>query len=106
MQSGPGESGQLQNIEQMNEGTSRGGQVTISPPQGLSVERQFVEGGQYSVAIQWKEPRSLLKGVTGYAVYVNGEFNYDVRGSDQTSVLLTGIPRKQVKGYLSLEYLC
>ena len=71
---------------------------SVPPPSGITLERQFVEGGQYSVAIRWEGPSPLPEGVTGYCVYVNGEFNHDVRGGDQTSVLLTGIPRKQVRG--------
>lgn len=91
------QSGQLQDIEEVDEDTSSGGVGSVPPPHGLTLERQFVEGGQYSVAIQWEKPHPLPEGVTGYNVYVNGEFNYDVTGSDQTGVLLTGIPRKQVR---------
>lgn len=61
------------------------------------LERQYVDGGQYSVAIQWELPRPLPDEATGYCAYVNGEFNHEVSGAEQTSVLLTGIPRKQVK---------
>lgn len=88
------QSAHLQDIEEVDEPSSGGGSG-IPPPSGLSLERQFVEGDQYSVAIKWEVPRPLSENVTGYNIYVNGEFNDDVEGSDQTSVLLT---RKQVRG--------
>ena len=96
------QSSELQDIQEVDEDASSRGQGSIPPPHGLTLERQFVEDGQYSVAIQWKVPRSLPTKAMGYAVYVNGEFSYDVSGSDQTSVLLTGIPRKQVKYVLGV----
>ncbi len=66
-----------------------------------------MEGDQYSVAIKWEVPSPRPEGVTGYNIYVNGEFNSDVGGSDQTSVLLTGIPRKQVQGcHARIVYVC
>ena len=88
----------LKDIEEVDENTNSGATESIPPPHGLTLERQFVEGGQYSVAIKWELPHPLPADVTGYSVYVNGECNHDVSGREQTSVLLTGIPRKQVRG--------
>lgn len=106
-----GHASHLQDIEEVDENTSSsGGVASILPPHGLTLERQFVEGGEYSVAIQWKPPRPLPEGVTGYCVYVNRDYNCDVKGGEQTSVLLTGIPRKQVRGGVGLcvsrDYIC
>ena len=88
---------QLHDIEEVDEDASSGGGRGIPPPRGLTLDRQFVEGDEYSVVIKWEPPSPLPEGVTGYNIYVNEEFNYDVVGTDQTSVLLTGIPRKQVR---------
>lgn len=93
-------SAHLHDIEEVDEDpSSRGGQG-IAPPTGLTLDRQFVEGDQYSVAITWEVPHPLPEGTTGYNIYVNGELNYDVEGGDKTSVLLTGIPRKRVRSDL------
>lgn len=51
----------------------------------------------YTIALQWEVPHPFPEGATGYSVYVNGESNCDVEGVTQTGVLLTGIPRKQVR---------
>jgi len=88
----------LQNIKEVDEDvSSSSGHGGILPPVGLSLDRQFVEGDQYSVAIKWGKPHPLPADVIGYNVYVNGEFHEDVAGADNTSVLVTGIPRKQVR---------
>ena len=87
----------LQDIEEVDEDTSSGGVGYIPPPYGLTLDRQFVEGGLYSVAIKWEPPHPLPEGAVGYSVYVNGEHNSDVNSPEQNTVLLTGIPRKQVR---------
>ena len=87
----------LHNIEEVDEDVSSSSGRGIPPPVGLTLDRQFVEGDQYSVAIKWEQPRPLPADVTGYNVYVNGEFHEDVAGAENTSVLVTGIPRKKVK---------
>lgn len=86
----------MHDIEEVDEDTSSSGMGAIPPPQELSLERQFVEDNLYTVAIHWKAPRLLPEGATGYSVYVNSEFKCNVHGADQTSILLSGIPRKQV----------
>lgn len=86
----------LHDIEEVDEDISSGGAGSIPPPRALTLERQFVEGGMYTVALQWKVPHPLPEGATGYCVYVNGESSCEVEDVMQTGVLVTGIPRKQV----------
>lgn len=86
----------LQDIEEVDEDLSSRGIGSIPPPLNVMLERQFVDEGQYTVAIKWEMPHPLPEGVTGYCVYVNGELHYEISEPDRTSVLLTGIPRKQV----------
>ena len=93
-----GHSSLLQDIEEVDENSSSGGIHSIPPPTSLVLEKQFVEGGLYTLAIQWVCPSPLPEGTTGYCVYVNGDHNCDVSGPEQNSLLLTGIPRKQVRG--------
>ena len=90
----------LQDIEEEDEEVSSGD--TILPPQNLELERQFVEGTDYSVVIQWEPPRPLPAETSGYNVYVNGEFKASVHGADEKKVILSGIPRHQVGGPLNL----
>lgn len=89
-------SSHLHDIEEVDEEISSGGLSSIAPPRALTLERQFVEGGMYTVAIKWEVPHPLPEGTTGYCAYVNGERNYDVDDANETGVLLTGIPRKQL----------
>ena len=83
-----------QDIIEEDEDTSGGG--SILPPQNLELERQFVDGGKYSVVAKWDLPDPLPPGATGFVVYVNGEFKARVEGARQTNVLLSEIPRHQV----------
>lgn len=86
----------LQDIEEEDEEVSSGD--SILPPQNLELERQFVEGMDYSVVIQWEPPRPLPAETSGYNVYVNGEFKANVFGANEKNVILSGIPRHQVRG--------
>lgn len=76
---------------------SSGGLASIPPPRGLVLEHQFVEGGKYTVSIQWESLQTLPEGMTGYSVYVNGDHNCNINDPEKTNVLLTGIARKQVR---------
>lgn len=91
-----GHSSLLQDIEEVDEDISSGGIQSIAPPTDLTLDKQFVEGGLYTLSIRWACPEPLPPGTTGYCVYVNGDHNCDVNGPEVTSLLLTGIPRKQV----------
>lgn len=89
----------LHDIEELDEDvSSSSGMVSVLPPSSLTLERQFVESGLYSVALQWTPPHPLPAGATGYCVYVNGDYKCDVSGADQHGILLTGIQRQQVRG--------
>ncbi len=94
--SNKGQGSLLQDIEEVDEDISSGGVPSIPPPSGLTLEKQFVEGGLYTLSIQWVCPNPLPEATTGYCVYVNGDHNCEVSGPEQNSLLLTGIPRKQV----------
>lgn len=85
---------QLQDITGEEEDISSG--ESLAPPQELELDRQFVEGDGYGVALTWLPPSPLPPSATGYNVYVNGELMSNVEGSDQTSVIISGVPRKQV----------
>ena len=84
----------LQDIEKEEEDVSSGD--TILPPRNLELDRQFVEGTDYSVVIQWEPPQPLPPETSGYNVYVNGRFKMAVGGAGETNVMLSGIPRQQV----------
>ncbi len=86
----------LQDIAEEDEENSTGS--SIFPPQNVELERQFVEGSGYSVVIQWAPPEPLPPEATGYNVYVNGEFRMNVEGANQKNVMLSAIPRQQVRG--------
>lgn len=85
----------LQDITEEEEEASSGDPLT--PPRNLELDRQFVEGDGYGVALSWCPPSPLLPSITGYNVYVNGELMSHVEGADQNSVIISGVPRKQVK---------
>ena len=85
---------QLQDITEEEEVSSG---EPLTPPRHLELERQFVEGDGYGVALSWQPPSPLPPSVTGYNVYVNGELMSQVEGADQNSVIISGVPRKQVK---------
>ena len=84
----------LQDIEEEEADVSSGD--TILPPRNLELDRQFVEGTDYSVVIQWEPPQPLPPETSGYNVYVNGRFKMAVGGAGETNVMLSGIPRQQV----------
>ena len=69
----------------------------LAPPRNLELDRQFVEGDGYGIALSWSPPSPLPLHATGYNVYVNGELMSSVEGIEQTSVIVSGVPRKQVR---------
>ena len=85
---------QLQDITEEEEVSSG---EPLPPPRHLELERQFVKGDGYGVALSWQPPSPLPPSATGYNVYVNGELMSQVEGADQNSVIISGVPRKQVK---------
>lgn len=60
------------------------------------MDRQMVDDMGYSIAMHWDKPHPLPAQVTGYAVYINGNLAESVNRADHTSLLLKGVPRKQV----------
>ena len=68
----------------------------LTPPREIELDRQFVEGDGYGVALSWRPPSPLPPSAKGYNVYVNGELMSNVEGVDQTSIIISGVPRKQV----------
>jgi hypothetical protein len=77
-------------------GSSGGREQPLLPPLNLELDRQFVEGDGYGVALTWTPPSPVPPHATGYNVYVNGELMSVVEGVDQSSVIISGVPRKQV----------
>ena len=92
-------SSQLQDITEEEEEVSSGSssrEQPLPPPLNLELDRQFVEGDGYGVALTWTPPSPLPPHATGYNVYVNGELMSVVQGVEQSSVIISGVPRKQV----------
>ena len=88
-------SSQLQDITEEEEVSSSSDQP-LPPPQNLELDRQFVEGDGYGVALTWAPPSPIPPHATGYNIYVNGELMSCVEGAEQSSVIISGVPRKQV----------
>lgn len=96
------QSSQLQDIteeeEEVSSSTaSSGHEQPLLPPLNLELDRQFVEGDGYGVALTWSPPSPIPPHATGYNVYVNGELMSVVQGVEQSSVIISGVPRKQVR---------
>ena len=97
------QSSQLQDITEEEEevssstGSTGGHEQPLLPPLNLELDRQFVEGDGYGVALTWSPPSPVPPHATGYNVYVNGELMSVVQGVEQSSVIISGVPRKQVR---------
>ena len=90
----------LQDIEEEDEAATSSSSLAVEatpPPRHLQLERQFVDGDSYSVELSWQPPRPRPLQTTGYAVYVNGGLQCSVQGAEERGVLLTGVPRHQVR---------
>ena len=61
------------------------------------MEKQFVDGGDTSVALRWDSPLPRPLQVTGYNVYLNGTHKMFVSGSDERTALVSGVPMTQVR---------
>lgn len=90
-------SSQLQDIAEEEEISSNSERLSLARPQNVELERQFVEGDGYGVALTWTPPSPLPPSAKGYNVYVNGELMSFVEGVEQNSVIISGVPRKQVR---------
>ena len=88
----------LQDITEEDEEVSSGD--SHPPPSGLEMDQQLVDEQGYSIAMHWNRPHPLPAHITGYNVYINGSLSESVSGADQTSLLLKGVPRKQVRTIL------
>lgn len=86
---------QLRDITEEEEEDVSSGEP-LAPPRDLELDRQFVEGDGYGVALTWLPPSPIPPSATGYNIYVNGELMSNVLGADQTNVIISGVPRKQV----------
>lgn len=98
-------SSQLQDITEEEEEISSGSgssEQPLLPPLNLELDRQFVEGDGYGVALTWTPPSPFPPHAIGYNVYVNGELMSVVEGVEKSSVIISGVPRKQVSCIESL----
>ena len=97
---------QLQDIAEEEEISSNSERPSLPRPQNVELERQFVEGEGYGVALTWTPPSPLPPRAKGYNVYVNGELMSFVEGVEQNSVIISGVPRKQVSKEMLGVFYC